>query len=211
MMLRDRLTLATLVVLFFSLLVAASGGLWLMLQPPSGSEAVSGTLVGLGPDQVLSGLMILSLVNLVLLAGHVMLHWPVLAAGAAALLPNPTVRGLATAVAALGALVVLSLPWLGKASGPALVQTLPEQATPAAAAPASVPIPGPTMAPPARPSPAVAAVRSKPRRSTALRRVPVRHRHLASQRPDGRHPARFRPARRPCLGWYASRRLSAGF
>lgn len=208
---REKFSLVILGLLFFSLLAAASGGLWLLLQPAPISVDSTGSLLGLSRDHVLTGLFILSLANLVFLAGYLVLQWPVISAGAAALLPQPTARGLATAVAALGALVLLSLPWLGKAPRPALVQPLPEQATPVAAAPAAVPIPGPTMAPPARPAPKMAAVRPRLAQAAAVRQVVVRHRNGSVHRPYWWQPARFKPAFRPCKGYYATRRLWARY
>lgn len=207
MMRRDKITLAIVLVLFFGLLTAASGGLWLLRQPALGSGGVSSTLVGLGQEQVFSGLMILSLVNLVLLAGFLALQWPVLAAAAAALLPNPTVRALSTAVAALGALVLLSLPWLGRPAPPSLSQPPVEAPTPVPMAAAPTPVPTPNLAPPARPPQTVTAVRFQRKRVSVVRKVAGRH--LYVQRQYKRHPARIKPAGRPCLGWYVSRRLPA--
>ena len=204
---RDKITLAIVLLLFFGLLTAASGGLWLLRQPALGSGGVSSTLLGLGQDQVLSGLMILSLVNLVLLAGYLALQWPVLAAVAAALLPNPTVRALITAAAALGTLVLLSLPWLERPVPPSLSQPPVELPTPVPMAASPTPVPTPTLAPPARPPQTVMAVRFQPKRVCVVRKVPGRH--LYAQRYYKRHPARIKPAGRPCLGWYVSRRLPA--
>ncbi len=218
---RDKITIVILAALSFSLLAAASSGLWLLWQPPPGIADGASTLLGLGRDQVFTGLMLLSLANLVLLAGYLLLQWPLLAAGAAALLPHATVRGLAAGAAALGALVLLSLPWLGKGAGPATVQPAAEPAAPAAALPAVATTAAPTVAAPlrqtptaaapARRAPKVAAVRPQPLRAAAVRRVPPRPRHVSVHRPYWRQPTRVKPVSRPCKGRYVSRPLLARY
>lgn len=210
-MLREKLALITLVLLVFGLLLAASCGIWLCLQPDLTLQDGGARLWGLSPQTVLTILMALSLMNLFLLALYIALQWPLLGAGAVTLLPNPTVQGLTTGAVALVALVLLALPWLTPRGA------VPVSA-PATAVPAPTvlpPAPLPTLAPPearlAVPGPAKSTQLARPQHRVARPRLVAARPRLAYRRPPGRLVWAKKP-RYTCLRLSsASVRLSARY
>jgi|GEM_PF-7075182 len=195
-MLREKFALATLVLLFFSLLVAGSGGIWLFLQPPLAPQEAGATFLGLAPPDVLSILMVLSLLNLLLLGLAVALQWPLLRAGAATLLPHPTARGLATGAVALVALVLLTLPWLT----PRGTVPVPPPATEIPAPTVLPPAPTPTTIPEARPAttrPAKPSRLARTRHRVARPRLAAAHPRWGYRRPP-LHSTWAKKPRRTC-------------
>ncbi|MGQ9922301.1 MAG: hypothetical protein ACUVRZ_13380 [Desulfobacca sp.] len=210
-MLREKVALITLVLLVLGLLLAASSGIWLCQQPALALQDGGASLWNLSPQTVLTILMALSLMNLFLLALYIPLQWPHLGAGAAALFPNPTVRGLTTGAVALVALVLLALPWLTPRG--AVPVSAPATAVPEAGPLA--PVPPPTLAPPearlAAPGPAKSTQLARSQHSVARPRLVAARPRLAYRRPPGRLVWAKKP-RHTCLRLSStSGRLSARY
>lgn len=199
--------------LFFTLLATASPGLWLALGLPvglGGEAAPAMNLFGLAlPLQDwLTVFLSLSLISVVLMAVHLILNWPVLREVYAAMMPNTTARGLLAGLAALGALLLVCLPWLAT-PGPAPVQTMagPTEAPLAATTPHLEPA-TPLIVLPARPGlkSAQASLRQTHRRIHA-RTAPPYHRVKSVRRPYHVTYGWAKAPRQACKrNWYASRR-----